>query len=249
MSTYVKTWGTGTNVYLGIHGWGGGWDTFEPLARYLPENAVLYAIDLPGFGKTPSLAPWTEDGMTAAILEVVDKIDGEITLVGNCSGAIFGMLAALERPTRFKRLVLLEPFAFFPWYFRMLTWPVLGRFFYAMAFQNPMGRLITNLSLSSRRTVDTDLTESFASLNHDAVFAHLLLLKAVGSYTRFAPLNCPIDLIVGAVSFGAVRESVTRWMSVWKQAQVQVLDEGAHLPLQEATHRVAEITFIPQNHG
>lgn len=245
MSTFLKTWQSGTDVYLGIHGWGGGWNTFEPLSAFLPENAVLYALDLPGFGKTPALAPWTEAAMTAAILEVVDNIEGDITLVGNCSGAIFGMLAALERPARFKRLVLLEPFAFFPWYFRLLTWPVLGRFFYTMAFQNPLGRLITNLSLSSRRTADTDLTESFETLNHDAVFAHLLLLKGVGSYTRFAPLNCPIDLIVGASSFRAIRESVTRWQGIWKQARVHVLDEGAHLPLQEATQRVAEITFIP----
>jgi pimeloyl-ACP methyl ester carboxylesterase len=245
VSTFYKKWQSGTDVYLGIHGWGGGWNTFEALSEFLPENAVLYALDLPGFGKTPSLAPWTEHAMTAAIIEVVDKIEGDITLIGNCSGAIFGMLAALERPSRFRRLVLLEPFAFFPWYFRLLTWPVLGRFFYAMAFQNPLGRLITNLSLSGRRTSDTDLTESFESLNHDAVFSHLLLLKGVGSYTRFASLNCPIDLIVGAGSFGAIRESVTRWRSIWKQARVQVLDDGAHLPLQEATQRVARITFIP----
>ncbi len=245
MSTYFQQWQSGTDVYLGIHGWGGGWNTFEPLAEFLPANAALYAPDLPGFGATPSLEPWTEAAMTAAILEVVDKVEGDITLVGNCSGAIFGLLAALERPARFKRLVLLEPFAFSPWYFRILTWPVLGRFFYTMAFQNPLGRLITNLSLSSRRTSDTDLTESFESLNHDAVFAHLLLLDRVGSFTRFAPLNCPIDLIIGARSFGAIRESATQWLSIWKQARVHVLDEAGHLPLQEAPRRVAEITFIP----
>jgi len=70
-------------------------------------------------------------------------------------------------------------------------------------------------------------------------------LDRVGSFTRFAPLNCPIDLIIGARSFGAIRESATQWLSIWKQARVHVLDEAGHLPLQEAPRRVAEITFIP----
>ncbi len=245
MKTHFETWGGGSEVFLGIHGWGGGWKTFESLAKLLPENSVLYALDLPGFGQTPSLEPWNEGGMTEAILDVVDQIEGDITLIGNCSGAIFGMLAALERPKRFKRLVLLEPFAFFPWYFRLMTWPVLGRFFYFMTFQNPLGRLLTNLSLSSRRAAETDLTESFESLDHSAVFAHLLLLKGVGPHTRFTPLTCAIDLLIGARSFTAIQESAVLWRTIWPQSRQQLLEDSAHLPLQEATEQVAEITFNP----
>ncbi|MEZ4460155.1 MAG: alpha/beta hydrolase [bacterium] len=246
MSTFYKTWGSGQRVYLGIHGWGGGWQTFEPLLPYLPANVTLHAVDLPGYGSTSAPQAWTLDAMADAVCEVIDRVQGDITLVGNCSGAIFGMLGVLKRPQRFERLVLIDPFAYFPWYFRIMTIPALGRLFYASAFQNPLGRIATNLSLANHRTDESDLTQSFEALNHDAVFAHLQLLDAVGDYHRFEPITTPIDLVNGEKTFDAIRRSATLWQGIWPQARVHVLAGAAHLPLEEAPSDLAKIVFRPK---
>lgn len=249
MSTYIHTWGEGSQVFLGIHGWGGGWQTFEPLVPFMHADVRFHAVDLPGYGQTAMPERWDLDVMADAVVDAVDRIEGDITLVGNCSGAIFGMLGVLKRPERFRRLVVIDPFAYFPWYFRIMTWPALGRMFYGVTFQNPVGRLITNASLASKRTEESHLTESFEVLNHDAVFAHLQMLDAVGSYTRFSPLGHPIDLLIGERTFDAIRRSADLWESIWPQAQRRILHGAAHLPLQECTELVGKIVFSPQEIG
>ena len=249
MRTFYKTWGSGEHVILAIHGWGGGWQTYEPLLAHLPPNATLHAVDLPGYGNTAPPKAWTLEAMGDAVCDAIDHIDGDITLVGNCSGAIFGMLGVLRRPERFERLVLIDPFAYFPWYFRIMTIPALGRLFYATAFQNPLGRIATNLSLASHRTEDSHLTQSFEALNHDAVFAHLQLLDAVGDYRRFEPITTPIDLVNGAKTFQAIRHSAQLWQRIWPQARHHVLAGAAHLPLEEATGDLAKIVFEAESHA
>lgn len=249
MSTHFHVWGGGPKTFLGIHGWGGGWRSFEPLVPYLPRDARLVAPDLPGYGQTLKPPTWSLDAVEAAITEVVDHLDGPLTLVGNCSGAIFGMLSVLVRAGRFERLVLIDPFAYFPWYFRMMTWPVIGRIFYGTAFQNPIGRIVTNLGLAKHRTEDTNLTESFEALDHAAVFAHLQLLDAVGDFHRFEPIQIPIDLLIGARTFDAIRTSRDMWLSIWPHATSHTLAKAAHLPIEEDTRDLAEIAFYGKNDG
>lgn len=244
MTTHVHTWGEGPRQFLGIHGWGGGWQTYEPLVPFMPTDISFHAVDLPGYGHTRAPGAWSLETMAASVCDAVDRIEGPITLVGNCSGAIFGMLGVLERPERFERLVVIDPFAYFPWYFRIMTWPALGRMFYGVTFENPLGRVVTNASLKAKRTEDTHLTSSFEALNHDAVFAHLQLLDAVGPHTRFSPLkNHAIDLLIGENTFDAIRRSADMWQEIWPKSRRFTLSGAAHLPIQEATQSLAAHVF------
>lgn len=243
--TYVHRFGDGPRIYFGIHGWGGSHLTFEPIAARMPGDATIFAIDMPGYARSTTPDSWTPEVLQTRLIQVLAELPSGMTLLGNCSGAVFGLLAALEARDKFDRLVLVDPFAYFPWYFLIFTWPLLGRFFYAVSFQNPVGRLLTNLSLASKRTDETDLTRSFDSVNHEAVFQTLRVMRAIGGHQAFANVRGRIEILYGEHTFGAVRNSVAMWQSLWEQSSATELKGAGHLPLQEATEEFTRLALEP----
>lgn len=231
-------------VFFGLHGWSGDHRSFDPLLPHLPPGAALFTVDQPGFGASAPPDAWSYDAYCARLLEALDARGiSQCTLLGNCAGAVIGMELAMRAPERFSRLVLIDPFAYVPWYFVLLTAPVLGPFFYRATFANPLGRLITNLALASKRTEQTDLTEGFAEAPHAVTFAYLRMLCRGADAGRYRDLRHPITLLHGANSFTAVKRSVQIYGAQWPHATRHVLDGAGHLPIQEATEDVAALGF------
>lgn len=234
----------GARLFLGLHGWGGGHATFEPLLPYLPDDVGILSVDLPGYGASEKLTAWDPELVARKVLATMDAVGLErATLLGNCSGAAFGLVAAEFAPDRFERLVLIDPFAYFPWYFKLLVMPFFGPLFYWSSFGNPIGRWITNSGLAKHRTEESDLTASFEVLDHGVVYAYLRMLKAIGEYERFAGFEMPIALLHGEKTFGAILRSLDLWRSIWPQATATELRGAAHLPIEEAPEQLAAAAF------
>ena len=242
---HIHRFGTGERIhYFGIHGWGGGWHTFEPLAEHLPADATLWSVDLPGYGHSDRLGRWRWETLAGRLADTMSSIDApELHLVGNCSGAIFGLSAVQRIPDRFASLFLIDPFAFFPWYFRLLVSRGVGRMFYATAFENPIGRWLTNRGLAEHRTDDSDLTRSFEELDHGVVYQHLRMLQQIPGHETFAGLEMPIRIGYGENTFDAVRKSVGMWRELWPHADAVELTGAGHLPIEESTDRLASAVF------
>jgi pimeloyl-ACP methyl ester carboxylesterase len=248
---YVKRYGAGEGeLYFGLHGWSGDHRTFAPLATHLPPGASLYSADLPGCGQSPAPSPFTLESVTAACAASARETlaaappRARLTLIGNCSGAILGLLVAERIRARVGRLVLIDPFAYWPWYFRVFVAPRFGRYAYRSTFANPLGRWLTNQSLRGRRTAETDLTHSFGRIDHDVAQGYLALLARVEGVERFESLrDVPIDIAYGERTFAAVKKSVGMWQSVWPQARAHMLRGAGHLPILEATTQLAALVF------
>lgn len=250
---FTKVYGTGERAFFGIHGWSGTHETFAPLLPHLPADARLISIDLPGHGRSP----WIEgagkrqrfdlaqlSGLIAAEMESVEA--PTFTLVGNCSGGLFGLAAIEHSPAlldRVERIVLIDPFAFVPWYFGIFMVPVAGRIFYQSTFANPLGRWLTNLSLRGKRAAETDLTHSFARVDHGASYRYLQLLTGIGSIERWARIEIETDIVHGARTFGAIRESIGRWRSLWPHIRIHELPAAGHLPILESPAELGELLF------
>jgi pimeloyl-ACP methyl ester carboxylesterase len=242
---HLERYGFGGRMYVALHGWGGSNQTFAPLAPYIPDFASLYAADLPGYGRSPrpAVTP-TADDIAAAVAREIERLAArEITLVGNCSGAIFALLAASRQGSRVRRLVLIDPFAFVPWYFRVFIHPAFGRCAYYSTFANPAGRWLTNASLRRKRASGTNLTASFRQVDHDVSLQYLAMLDALGDISRFRTVDLPVDIVYGERTFGAVRQSLTGWQEVMPQARLWQVDGAGHLPIEEAPRRIASIVF------
>lgn len=244
---FVKRYGTGEKVFLGLHGWGGDHTTFAPLAERLPDGVTLHCPDLPGYGRSAEPREWCLDAVMDEVMEVVAEVaDGgarKVTLVGNCSGAILGLLAAQQADDFFERLVLIDPFAYVPWYFDLFVSTDFGRYAYYSTFANPVGRRLTNLSLKRRRGRHTDLTASFTRVNHRATYRYLRMLAAVGSYEQFGDLRMPIDLLYGERTFRAVKRSAAMYKALLPQVRLVELAGAGHLPIVEATAPLCDMIF------
>jgi len=101
---------TGRAVVL-VHGLGGShlnWDLFAPL---LTEHARVWALDLPGFGRSePGARTASVSANAAALQRFLDEVVGEpALLVGNSMGGMISILVTGERPEAVTGLVLLDP--------------------------------------------------------------------------------------------------------------------------------------------
>ena len=240
---HVHRYGTGPDVYFGLHGWGGSHLTYAPLVPHLPASVTFYSADLPGYGGSPSPATWTAEAIGEQIAEEIRGIDTPaITLVGNCAGGIFGLVAAGLAPARVSRIVLIDPFAFLPWYFKVFVHPHYGRVAYRSTFANPMGRWLTNASLRNHRASDTHLTDSFKEIDHEVSLGYLEMLNAIDGISRFAAVQADIDIVFGERTFAAVKASVVQWQALWPHARQWRLPAG-HLPIEEAPADLAAIVF------
>lgn len=236
--------GSGERIFVALHGWGGSHLTYAPLARYVPRGVSLFAADLPGYGRSPRSDARTAEALGAAVGTAIEGVTASrFTLVGNCSGAILACLAAPALGSRVERLVLIDPFAFVPWYFKVFIHPAIGRCAYYSTFANPVGRWLTNASLKKKRGASTHLTDSFRDVDHEVSLAYLAMLDALGSIERFGSIAAPLDILYGARTFAAVKTSLEDWRRVLPQARCWEIRGAGHLPIDDAPEEVASIVF------
>lgn len=244
---YSKIDGDGPRIFVGLHGWSGDHRTFDPVLTRRPADATFISYDLPGCGRSDKPHSWTLDALSAEISDELSRIGSDgLTLVGNCSGALLGLLALPRVGSLVGRLVLIDPFAYVPWYFRVFVGNPIGKYAYYTTFANPIGRWITNLSLREHRTEGSDLTESFGSVDHDAAYRYLELLTSIDGIGRFAEVRHPIQIVYGARTFGAIKRSVSMWQGIWPQAEAIELPAAAHLPIQEDPDGLCRVIFNEQ---
>jgi len=246
---FIHPTGTGPNTVVGFHGWSGDHHTFDPLLQVMPRDYRFYALDLPGCGQSEWPRKWEMRSLAKEVAEELLRLNRRgMTLVGSCSGAVLTAFVAREliqmkKADRVSRLVMIDPFAFCPWYFRLFLIPVLGPLMYATAFANPVGRGITNLFLRGKRAGETHLTRDFAGVNHRVVWKYLKMLSECGRPSQFRGLDLVVDILYGEKTFSAVRRSVQEWKEAVPQAQLTKLKGVGHLPIGEGTMRVAQVVF------
>jgi pimeloyl-ACP methyl ester carboxylesterase len=250
MPLHTTRFGHGrSHTFFGVHGWGsGGRQSFVELAAHLPEDATLWAPDLPGCGESAQPESWDMGEIHAQLFEAFDACvgDGPVTLIGSCSGSFHALPLALARPDKVSRIVLLEPFAYMPWFFGIFLAPVTGYPLYKMVFDNPLGRAATRASLK-RQGGDqekVDMVGAFGS--HGGLQAAYKYLKHYGSITDhkvFASVTQPVRIICGGNSFKAVHRSVELWRELWPELDAHALKDTGHMLSQEAPARTSELIF------
>lgn len=239
-----KRYGSGPTVLVGLHGWAGDHRTFEPLQPFRPDSISFWGLDLPGYGQSPAPTVWTLDGVALQVADELKRLGlNRLTLVGNCSGAIVGLHIARKMREKIDRLVMIDPFAYMPWYFKLFLRGEFGRRAYDATFASPLGRALTNGALQNKRTGQSHLTSSFAEVDHETVYRYLRMLDANNDFHQFADVDVPITLIHGEKTFAAVKRSIDLWTILWPHAERFELQGAGHLPIEETPQQLAAILF------
>ncbi len=104
--------GAGPKVLL-LHGLFDSRNTWQWVIPHLAPRFKTYAVDLPGFGKTPLPTDWTDSlaGMMEAVIAFLDARNiPRVSLVGNSMGGSLALGIAGRYPDRVEKMVLLNPY-------------------------------------------------------------------------------------------------------------------------------------------
>ncbi len=107
---YVDYGGSGPAMVL-VHGLGGAHVNWMSVGEKLARHARVVAIDLPGFGRTPTEGDSASVHANRQLLtRFVDRVmGGPAILVGNSMGGLISLMAAAEAPASVAGLVLVNP--------------------------------------------------------------------------------------------------------------------------------------------
>jgi len=98
-------------VALLIHGWSSSWYAMSPLLPLLSQRFNCIAVDLPGYGESPTLPQRASIPAYADLIaKLIEEVsDGPVVLIGHSMGGMIGMALALRYPVLVERMVLICP--------------------------------------------------------------------------------------------------------------------------------------------
>jgi sigma-B regulation protein RsbQ len=113
----VRVFGDGTKPMLFAHGYGCDQNMWRFVAPSFAADHRVVLFDHVGAGKSDKRA-WNAQryaslhGYASDVLDIVRELDlRDVTFVGHSVSAMIGMLAAIEEPARFDKLVMVGPSA------------------------------------------------------------------------------------------------------------------------------------------
>jgi len=242
---YTEKYGNGSKILIGIHGWGGSNQTFLPLKDLVHEDYSMINLDLPGYGKSSVLSEWNLPNLIDHLVKKILKVSGNepIKILGNCSGALLTILISKSALINVSHMYLIDPFSYTPWYFKIFTNKFFGEYAYKTTFRNPFGRVITNLSLSSKKQKETNLTSSFKNIDAEVSLNYLKMLVQLEDTNAFENISCPTTIIHGDKTFKSVFKSLNYYQRIWENPKIIELKKVGHLPIQEAPEKISKIIF------
>lgn len=241
---HVERYGQGEHCIVALHGWAGSHRDFFPLVRHSPSDLRWIVPDLPGHGASPPPPGWSEDEIVSELVPLLSEF-APATLLGFCSGAVLALLLADRSPTQITRIVMIDPFAYLPWYFRLFLAGRAGRLAYRLTFGNAWSRALVSGIIRLQQNAREDFTAAFEHIDLEIALRWLQFFSRVGPPQRFAHLKIPIDLVYGDRTFRAVRTSVQLYRATWPQLRVHRLDGLGHLPLVRGSAKIARIISDP----
>ena len=240
---YHNKFGINSNkIIVGIHGWGGTNNTFLPIQKKLNDEFTMINFDLPGYGKSKKPSTWDLENIVDSLAVEINKITSkEVDILGNCSGALISILLSKSKKIKVGNLYLIDPFSKAPWYFRIFTNKIIGDYAYSITFQNPLGRIFTNLSLRKKRREDTDMTSSFKNVDKETSINYLKMLIELEGTDVMKNISCKPIIINGENTFKDAIKSVDYFTDIWPDLDVIKIKDAGHLPIEESTEKIIEI--------
>jgi pimeloyl-ACP methyl ester carboxylesterase len=249
---YTRT-GSGEPLVL-LHGIGMSRRAWDPVIPALAERFDVIAVDLPGFGDSPSMPPPAESDPATLAAAVAELLDGlAITaphLVGNSLGGWTALELAGQRPA--ASLTLLSPAGLWrqntPLYclvsLRVSRW-------LARRLRRPLSRLVSwrigrILVLGQThgrpgRVAADDARRTIREMGTCPGFESALQATARRRYVANAPIGCPVTVAFGSRDW-LLRPRQSRHLDQLPASrQIASLPRCGHVPMGDDPSAVAAL--------
>lgn len=236
------------------------WDRLVPL---LASRFKIYAVDLPGFGKSPLPNRWGKSisGMIEAVAAFLDERSiAAASLIGSSMGGSLALGFAAQHPARVKRLVLINPYGLptLPGAAKaaggLISWTMLPYLLRKKALKRS-ARTIFSRSLYDQALLTDDLIDQvtlpFASLQQRKnLFRFLkgITSAEIQKIDLLLPeVKQPVLILWGENDRWLAEEHLTRLHQRLPNNRVIRIAQCGHLPQMEKPSEVAEalLQLIP----
>ncbi len=234
MPLYYKILGQGKNLVL-LHGWGFSSAIMQPLAEKLAKYYCVTLIDLPGFGQSQSIEPYTLDNLAENIHSLIPQ---NSTLIGWSFGGLIALKLTMLYPQKVNSIIAL---ASTPCFFAHNHWPGISlpllTTFEEKLLQNAQDLLQyfallqtqgENNPLKAHRFVKNQLLQEKApALN--ALTGGLMILKNTDLRALLLTIQCPMQFIFAANDKIVPIETSRQLAKRVPSAEIQIIANAAHL--------------------
>ncbi|MTI46956.1 alpha/beta fold hydrolase [Sporosalibacterium faouarense] len=132
--------GEGKNILL-LHGWGASIETVLPIFNHLKDRFKVYAVDLPGFGKSDEPKEvWGTLDYAECIRGFIRKMNmKKVTLIGHSHGGRVSIFLGNEYPNIIDKIILVDSAGLIPkrhlkYYFKVYTFKTLKKLYTTFYF-------------------------------------------------------------------------------------------------------------------
>lgn len=142
--------GNGKNVVI-LHGWGANIDTVMPIFNYLKDRFKVYALDLPGFGKSdkPSKV-WGSSEYAEIVKKFIEELGiKNVILIGHSHGGRVSIILSSKYPDIVNKMILIDSAGLLPkrklkYYLKVYSFKTLKLFYNVFYFWNDKQRRMEN---------------------------------------------------------------------------------------------------------
>lgn len=229
--------GNGPHKVIALHGWYGharGWGSF---AQNLDGTQFSYAfMDCRGYGgMRGSGGPYTMEQVANDAMALADALGWQrFSLVGHSMSGVAIQYVLLAAPERVRALVALTPVSAAGAGIDAESWPL-----FAAAGSDPSARrTIIDFTTGNRLTgawLDAMVASSRANSDDEAVAGYMPSFAKADFAARVTGQTVPLLVLAGEHD-AALGEAYCRatWMQHYKRAQMEVIRNAGHYPMDEA---------------
>lgn len=216
-----------------VHGFMSSHQSFGPLLRQLGRHRRVYALDLPGFGRSQGPAPSTgkpydRELFAQAVLDFADALGlGRFVLVGHSMGGGVAQEVAARAPQRIEQLILVNSVGVeVPTCAKLAALPLVGPLLFALFFAvvGLFGRLYSTPLACARSVAQATLRGTLRCLHR--------------ARTSLAELQVPTVLLWGEQDSLLTKTSAYRLADLIPNATVRLLPQVGHFTPTDAPLRL-----------
>lgn len=249
MSGYVhrEIFGSGKTLVM-LHGWAMHSAVWRSFARQLGQHYQVICLDLPGHGRSDSVAPFDLHHVAEALLDAIPAM--EFTLLGWSLGAALGVEMADRHSQRVSKLLLLNGN---PHFLKTDDWPgvpadVLNGFAHLLTSdaQQTLARFLA-LQVNGLAHGKPMLQELKAALQEcpppsvEVLQAGLAMLKYSDMRDKLARLQQPVGVILGELDRLVPAVLAEQLLQIKPDAQLTILEKAGHAPFLSHADQLVEI--------
>ncbi len=208
-----ETYGEGQPVIC-IHGWNEDNRVFKSVIyRRLFNEYKVYAIDLPGFGKSQSLTHYDFKGLTDILDEFASALGlNNFILVGQCMGGIIALDYAIRHSHKICKLILVETMIYFPIWMNLLLFEFLSLRLLKLMLRRKIGLKLLSVHRVFRKSGrNKRLSGMFEKVDVKNSIKYIRLMKDYSRYDHIERAkilgDIPVVLITAGTTFKQVRKT------------------------------------------